>query len=130
MVIEVPRCNCDCCIVESRRPSENDGSTTTKCTVPPETADATPCPAKCSVVNDPIFTSFDVIVQDRFCFFECVPAGSQAPAEKVESANAVDASYRGGFALNTPCVHVNQDQVPLAKDSDGNGRDPQFAVPK
>jgi len=128
-VIDAPRCTCDCCIVEGRRPSENDGSATTKCSVPPSNADVGACPVKCSVVNDPIFSNFDIIVQDRFCFFECVPAGNIAPAKKVELQNAVDASFKGGSLLNTPCVHMTKDQVSLATDSDGNGRDPLFSAP-
>lgn len=125
-IITAPRCTCECCIVESRRPSENDGHVTTKCSVPPSNSDGKSCPEKCSVVSDPIFSAFDVVGQDRFCFYSCIPSTSLPPPKKVEKDNALDASFKGGYLPNSPCVDATSDAKELAKASDGNGRDPHY----
>mmetsp|Transcript_121289 Transcript_121289/g.258889 ORF Transcript_121289/g.258889 Transcript_121289/m.258889 type:complete len:226 (+) Transcript_121289:77-754(+) len=126
-VFEAPQCDCACCIVERRRPSEAGGETQPKCGAPPLSQRQEQCRGqRCTAVGDLVLTNADVIDLERFCFYRCRPEGGLMPREKAVLLNQPDASFHGGYFVDTPCVPVPPDLLSQADVEDGNGRDPHL----
>eukprot|EP00929_Paragymnodinium_shiwhaense_P092486 TRINITY_DN52404_c0_g1_i1.p1 TRINITY_DN52404_c0_g1~~TRINITY_DN52404_c0_g1_i1.p1 ORF type:complete len:195 (+),score=25.01 TRINITY_DN52404_c0_g1_i1:106-690(+) len=130
-----PECDCACCVVEGRRPTEMSENIVSKCGVPPPMSSVgqneADCSSRCSVVNDPVLTSVSVVAMERFCFYRCQPSSDQRPSEKSRLKHADDASFNGGALVDSPCVPIPETLQAHAEDTDGNGRDPmlQATVP-
>mmetsp|Transcript_30332 Transcript_30332/g.66384 ORF Transcript_30332/g.66384 Transcript_30332/m.66384 type:complete len:181 (-) Transcript_30332:62-604(-) len=120
-LIDADGCECSCCIVQGRRPSEVVGAISAKCGLPPP--DRQRCSfSRCSVVNDKVLRNSKVIDLERFCFYRCQPQSNLQPSDK-NALNAKAKNLEGGFIDETSCVPVPDDLQGQAEDSDGNGRD-------
>jgi hypothetical protein len=127
-VFDKPICQCSCCIVERRNPSEVDGSVTAKCAVMPDNdprrADFS-CPNECTVINDPVLSNTNVVATQRFCFYQCMAALPTYPDVQVAANNSADRLTvdTGGALTDSVCTAIPEESVEAAVASDGNGRD-------
>eukprot|EP00418_Pyrodinium_bahamense_P037101 CAMPEP_0179204722 /NCGR_PEP_ID=MMETSP0796-20121207/102059_1 /TAXON_ID=73915 /ORGANISM="Pyrodinium bahamense, Strain pbaha01" /LENGTH=210 /DNA_ID=CAMNT_0020909607 /DNA_START=59 /DNA_END=691 /DNA_ORIENTATION=+ len=126
-VIEAPQCDCACCIVEARRPSEAGGQALPKCAAPPP-GEARCSSTRCAAVGSPVLANADVAELDRFCFYSCRPQGDLRPFEKARLDAQPGSAFRGGFVTETQCALIPHELLSGAIDSDGNGRDAQVSV--
>jgi hypothetical protein len=127
-VFDKPLCECSCCIVERRNPSEVDGSVSAKCAVMPDNdprrADF-PCPNECTVINDPVLSNTNVVATQRFCFYKCVAALPTFPDVQVAANNSADRlnTETGGALTDSVCTAIAEESIEAAVAHDGNGRD-------
>lgn len=125
-----PQCDCKCCVVEGRRPTEMSENIVSKCGVPPPMSSAgqnsADCSNRCSVINDPVLTASSVVALERFCFYRCQPSSDQRPSQKVQQKHAENAAFTGGALVDSPCVPIPETLQAQAQDTDGNGRDPML----
>lgn len=125
-VFSAPECTCNCCIVEGRRPSETVGAITTKCAVPPlndKRNELYKCPTACSIVNDAIIGSTNVVHVERYCFYHCQPATNERPDQKIINEDSDEASFNGGSLTDSTCVPIPPSLLANATSSDLNGKD-------
>eukprot|EP00927_Polykrikos_kofoidii_P029207 TRINITY_DN2528_c0_g1_i1.p1 TRINITY_DN2528_c0_g1~~TRINITY_DN2528_c0_g1_i1.p1 ORF type:complete len:174 (+),score=18.48 TRINITY_DN2528_c0_g1_i1:133-654(+) len=130
-VLAEKECTCQCCIAELRRPNEVGAQTNAKCTVPPAAdsrMEAFGCTKTCSIVNDPIFPSVNVVDYTRYCFYHCVPTAT-TPAIARVGPNAERAAVRtGGELYDSDCVTIKGESLKQAISADGNGRDAEAST--
>lgn len=121
-VITSPKCSCNCCVVERRRPDEAGGQELSKCAAgPPKTSS---CSSQCAAVDDEVFTHVTIVDMDRYCFHRCRPEGTLSPSERLEVLEKTGgSSFHGGFSVYTPCVPVPKSLETFAMEPEGNGRD-------
>ena len=125
-VFSAPVCDCSCCIVERRNPSEVDGDVTAKCAVMPPNdprRQQFDCPDECTVINDAILSNTNTVAAQRFCFYKCMAALPTYPDTQVAKQNDVNAGYHGGALVDSICSPISENAVEAAVASDGNGRD-------
>merc|ERR1719167_106552 len=126
-VIDQGRCSCDCCVAVPRRPTEALGQRAPKCAPPP--VSVARCSERCTMVKDPVLANErGIILTERFCFYRCQPSGDLAPADKAALQQRPDASFRGGYNVDTACVDAPRGQGLLREsaEQDGSGRDAEW----
>jgi hypothetical protein len=127
-VFAQPLCQCSCCIVERRNPSEVDGAVTAKCAVMPDNDPRRqdfPCPNECTVINDPVLSNTNVVATQRFCFYRCMAALPTFPDVQVAANNSADrlTVETGGALTDSVCTAIPEESIEAAVAHDGNGRD-------
>merc|ERR1719321_720901 len=125
-----PKCDCNCCIVQARRPGEGGGAV--KCGVPPPNDERNViygCPSACSIVNDAILGNSFVLDVERFCFYHCKVAGGAAPKAKNDNEGSQAAWFNGGSITDTPCMEMSAGELKMAATIDGNARDAAIPPP-
>eukprot|EP00927_Polykrikos_kofoidii_P028104 TRINITY_DN2459_c0_g1_i1.p1 TRINITY_DN2459_c0_g1~~TRINITY_DN2459_c0_g1_i1.p1 ORF type:complete len:171 (-),score=29.51 TRINITY_DN2459_c0_g1_i1:88-600(-) len=121
-------CTCECCIAELRRPNEVNAQINAKCTVPPAEDSRNGkfgCTKRCSIVNDPIFPSVNIVEYNRFCFYHCQPTSSTPALARVHNNTIRAAEMTGGELYDSSCVTLKGELLKQAISADSNGRDPE-----
>eukprot|EP00746_Dinoflagellata_sp_MGD_P165450 gnl/MRDRNA2_/MRDRNA2_94732_c0_seq1.p1 gnl/MRDRNA2_/MRDRNA2_94732_c0~~gnl/MRDRNA2_/MRDRNA2_94732_c0_seq1.p1 ORF type:complete len:195 (+),score=22.76 gnl/MRDRNA2_/MRDRNA2_94732_c0_seq1:91-675(+) len=126
--LDMAECSCSCCIVEGRRPAEIHGNVTTKCSMPPmndKRHEIYRCPTQCSLVNDQVIGTAQILHFERYCFYHCQPSSDASPDKKIANMiqNNPDAAFNGGSILDSTCVPMPKTMMQHAATSDQSGQD-------